>query len=299
MELIAPPEFLSVCLNCCSNGRRGCKRSFGPTEQRSPKSPLHHPKPLLHQCNPISRQRQRLFARWLQKTCCTLSTTFGSFPFSGTFPGSWLPKTRLQIRNLRGFAKVGCKRGAELRVEEKIRFPRSFSLPTWAHWLGLQDHLVEFLFKSSGSGGFLCWIFRRPFFRRRFPFSLWKNTHGKFGENIRRRTFVFRFFSSLCFSLFSSHPILRATSFKPKHFAQNSLCEKFFLTKGVCQTVSPRFFLKVKQKTRRTWENRKETGKTTKKEERKKTSEKMGDWFLYTSSAGRRCPFAIFSASGV
>ena len=25
----------------------------------------------------------------------------------------------------------------------------------------------------------------------------------------------------------------------------------------------------------------------------------LGDWFLYTSSAGRCCPFAVFSASGV
>ena len=25
----------------------------------------------------------------------------------------------------------------------------------------------------------------------------------------------------------------------------------------------------------------------------------MGDWFLYTTSAGRCCPFAVFSASGV
>ena len=41
--------------------------------------------------------------------------------------------------------KVGCKRGAELRVEEKIRFSRSFSLLTQADWLGLQDHLVGIL----------------------------------------------------------------------------------------------------------------------------------------------------------
>ena len=50
-------------------------------------------------------------------------------------------------------------------------------------------------------------------FRRRLPFSLRKNTHGKFaekfGEKIRRKKIVSLRFS-LCFLLFSGHPILRA-----------------------------------------------------------------------------------------
>ena len=57
--------------------------------------------------------------------------------------------------------------------------------------------------------------FSETVFRRRFPFSLRKNMHGKFaekfGEKIRRIKIVFHCFFSLCFSLFSSHPILRAT----------------------------------------------------------------------------------------
>ena len=56
--------------------RGGCKMSFwlfGPREQRSPKSLLHHPNPLLHRCNPISHQCKRPLARGVQKTFCTLS----------------------------------------------------------------------------------------------------------------------------------------------------------------------------------------------------------------------------------
>ena len=52
---------------------RGCKRCFGPREQRSPKGLLHLPKAVLHRCNPILHQCKRLFARWVQKTFCPLS----------------------------------------------------------------------------------------------------------------------------------------------------------------------------------------------------------------------------------
>ena len=41
-------------------GAKGLFDSFGPTEQRSPKSLLHHRNPLLHRCNPISHQCKKL-----------------------------------------------------------------------------------------------------------------------------------------------------------------------------------------------------------------------------------------------
>ena len=53
--------------------RRGCKRCFGPGEQRSPKSLLHHPNPVLHLCNSLLHQCKRTLALWAQKTFCTLS----------------------------------------------------------------------------------------------------------------------------------------------------------------------------------------------------------------------------------
>ena len=76
--------------------RGGCKRSFGPREQRSPKSLLHHPKLLLHQCQMRFGWCKRLFG-----DLCSLGPkdllhppprTFGNFPFSVNFPGPQLPK---------------------------------------------------------------------------------------------------------------------------------------------------------------------------------------------------------------
>ena len=62
--------------------RGGCKRSFGPREQKSPKSLLHHPNPLLHRREMGLHRCRRRFARWVQKTCCTLSKPLlGSFSF--------------------------------------------------------------------------------------------------------------------------------------------------------------------------------------------------------------------------
>ena len=46
-------------------------------------------------------------------------------------------------------------------------------------------------------------------FRRCLPFSLWKNTHGKFAEKFGEKI-CFSLFFPLCFLLFSGHPILRA-----------------------------------------------------------------------------------------
>ena len=75
--------------------RGGCKRSFGPREQRSPKSLLHHPKPLLHRCKMGFGWCKRLFGH-----LCFLGpkdllhpplSTFGIFPFSVNFSGPQLP----------------------------------------------------------------------------------------------------------------------------------------------------------------------------------------------------------------
>ena len=75
--------------------RGGCKRSFGPREQRSPKSLLHHPKLLLHRCKMGLHRCKRLFG-----DLCSLGpkdllhpplSTFGTFPFSVSFPGPQLP----------------------------------------------------------------------------------------------------------------------------------------------------------------------------------------------------------------
>ena len=76
--------------------RGGCKRSFGPREQRSPKSLLYHPKLLLHRCKMGFGWCKRLFG-----DLCSLGpqdllhpplSTFGNFPFSVNFPGPQLPK---------------------------------------------------------------------------------------------------------------------------------------------------------------------------------------------------------------
>ena len=50
-----------------------CKRCFGPREQRSPKSLLHHQNPVLHRCNSLLRQCKRTLAPLAQKSFCTLS----------------------------------------------------------------------------------------------------------------------------------------------------------------------------------------------------------------------------------
>ena len=50
--------------------RGGCKRSFGPREQKSPKSLLHHSNPLLQRCKIGLHQCKRHFACWVQKTFC-------------------------------------------------------------------------------------------------------------------------------------------------------------------------------------------------------------------------------------
>ena len=62
--------------------RRGCKRCFGPREQRSPKSLLHHPNPVLHRCNSLLHQCKRPLAPLVRNTFCTLSQPrLGNFYF--------------------------------------------------------------------------------------------------------------------------------------------------------------------------------------------------------------------------
>ena len=78
--------------------RGGCKRSFGPREQRSPKSLLRHPNLILHRCKSSFGWCKRLFG-----DLCSLGpkdllhpplSTFGNFPFSVNFPGLQLPNPR-------------------------------------------------------------------------------------------------------------------------------------------------------------------------------------------------------------
>ena len=77
--------------------RGGWKRSFGPREQRSPKSLLHRCNPILHRCKSSFRWCKRLFG-----DLCSLGpkdllhpplSTFGNSPFSVNFPGPQLPNT--------------------------------------------------------------------------------------------------------------------------------------------------------------------------------------------------------------
>ena len=98
---------VSVMLGSCGPGkltekgkfpkvlRGGCKRSFGPREQRSPKSLLHRCNPILHRCKSSFGWCKRLFG-----DLCSLGPkdllhpplgTFGNFPFSVSFPGPQLP----------------------------------------------------------------------------------------------------------------------------------------------------------------------------------------------------------------
>ena len=67
-------------------GAKSLFDSFGPREQRSPKSLLHHPNPLLHRCNPILHQCKRPLARGVQKTFCTLSFPFWAISQVLSFP---------------------------------------------------------------------------------------------------------------------------------------------------------------------------------------------------------------------
>ena len=64
--------------------RRGCKRCFGPREQRFLKSLLHHQNPVLHRCNSLLHQCKRPLAPLAQKTFLhPLLTTLGTFEVSG------------------------------------------------------------------------------------------------------------------------------------------------------------------------------------------------------------------------
>ena len=67
------PKRRKVSKSGYGEGAKGPFDSFGPREQRSPKSLLHLPNPLLRQCSPISHQCKRPLARGVQKTFCTLS----------------------------------------------------------------------------------------------------------------------------------------------------------------------------------------------------------------------------------
>ena len=61
--------------------RGGCKRSFGPREQRSPKSRLHNPRPSLCRCKPILHRCKGLLLLGSNDLLHPSLTTFWNFPF--------------------------------------------------------------------------------------------------------------------------------------------------------------------------------------------------------------------------
>ena len=67
--------------------KRGCKRSFGPTAQRSPKSHLHHVQPSFAPVQPQVAPVQEAFRSLGSKDLLhPLLTTFGDFPIFDPSP---------------------------------------------------------------------------------------------------------------------------------------------------------------------------------------------------------------------
>ena len=66
---------------------RGCKRCFGPREQRSPKGLLHLPKPVLHRATLFCTSARGFFCSLGPKDLLhPLVSTFGNFLFSTPSP---------------------------------------------------------------------------------------------------------------------------------------------------------------------------------------------------------------------
>ena len=90
--------------------RGGCKRSFGPREQRSPKSLFHHPKLLLHRRKMGLHRCKRLCAPWVQKTFCTLpEALLGIFPFRSISQARSFPIQNREVLHGAGADGVGVK----------------------------------------------------------------------------------------------------------------------------------------------------------------------------------------------
>ena len=100
--------------------RRGCKRSFGPTAQRSPKSLLHHVQPCFAPVQPQVAPVQEAFRSLGSKDLLhPLLTTFGDFPIFDPSPR----RSGLQGLNLFGGVDVF---GVFCRVCTMFRFePRT------------------------------------------------------------------------------------------------------------------------------------------------------------------------------
>ena len=82
--------------------RRGCKRCFGPREQRSPKSLLHHQNRVLHRCNSLLHQCKRTLALGAKKTLAPSPNHFWEFsifkPSPRTFGSQCLSLNLLKWR---------------------------------------------------------------------------------------------------------------------------------------------------------------------------------------------------------
>ena len=78
---------------CPKMVRRGCKRSFGPTAQRSPKSHLHRVQPCFAPVQPEVAPVQEAFRSLSSKDLLhPLLTIFGHFLFSTPLPGALVCK---------------------------------------------------------------------------------------------------------------------------------------------------------------------------------------------------------------
>ena len=144
-------------------------------------------------------------------------------------------------------AKILVARGVQsCELKKKSVFRDPFRCPHRHIGWVCRTTWLAFLIKSSGSAGFLCWIFRRPFFGDVFRSHCGKTRMENSRKNSAKKTkIVFRFFFclSLCFSLFSSHPILRATFYlqTPK-FRVSVISAWGCLLNQPCEALDPKSF---------------------------------------------------------
>ena len=78
--------------------RRGCERYFEPREQKSPKSLLHHPHPVLHRRIPIYTGAQHSSLSGLKRPFARSPNHFWEFVISGPLPER---RAELEVTDLR------------------------------------------------------------------------------------------------------------------------------------------------------------------------------------------------------
>ena len=110
--------------------RRGCKRSFGPREQRSPKSLLHHLNPVLHRCNSLLHQCKR--------TLLPGSKTFAPLRFLAPVAGT---RSRKHCQGISEFSgprqaagvatRTQARQGAQTQIFGSGHHPVEWGSSTW------------------------------------------------------------------------------------------------------------------------------------------------------------------------